>query len=95
MLSITSQFDFLVGAAIGAVLLSALVLAPVFRTLVLTTAAGAVLFVYFSDGAAGLLYRAHDLRLDVLSRPDFAKGIAVGMLLAGKLIAIARFARPR
>lgn len=90
MLPITSEFDFLTGAASGAVVFAAFVMVRTFRAVVLVVGASVVSYLYFTGGSSELLSHARALQLDLTERMDFAKGLAAGMLFAAKLAHLIR-----
>ena len=89
MTPITS-FEFLAGIAVGKLVFGALFASPLFRSLALTLGAIAVGFIYATDGVTGILKLAHLLRADVLARPDFSKGVGVGIIAAFIVFGICR-----
>jgi hypothetical protein len=75
------NFEFMVGVAVGKVLLGALFASPIFRGVALAAAAGIICFTYFQRGVAGILETAHVLIGDFAARPGFSQGLALGALL--------------
>jgi hypothetical protein len=77
-----TNYDFLVGIAVGKILLGALFASALFRNIALAAMASVICFVYFQNGVGGILTLAHSLRIDFIARPDFSKGVALGAILA-------------
>lgn len=75
-------FEFLVGVAVGKILLGAMFASWIFRNVALATTAFALCFVYIREGVAGILILAHRVQIDLFIRPDFSKGLAVGAIVA-------------
>lgn len=69
------SFEFLVGVAVGKILLGAILASPIFRNVGLAALASAVCFVYFQKGAAGVLEAAHALVTDFAVRPSFPRAL--------------------
>jgi hypothetical protein len=83
--------DFVAGAAIALVLLSALALSPLFRRMILAAMAFAIIRAYLASGADGLLKTSQLVRIDLISNhPDFSRGLAVGAVLTLLSILIVR-----
>lgn len=95
MIALNWNFELLVGVSIGAVLLCTFVRVPAFGTLVLIGAASVILLVYLTEGSGGILRHASALRADAMVRLDFSKGLAIGMIAAGKLLFVLRSLRLR
>jgi hypothetical protein len=85
-----TNFEFLVGIAAGKILLGALLASPLFRSISLALAGIALVLLYLHEGIPGILAIAHALRGDVISRPDFSKGVAVGAATAFVVFGIYR-----
>ena len=77
-----TNFEFLVGVAVGKIMLGALFASPLFRNLALAVAAIGVCFLYLQKGVSGIILIAHTLHSDLFIRPDFSKGLVVGAILA-------------
>jgi hypothetical protein len=87
------SFELMVGMAVGKVLLGAIFMSPLFRKLAFAAAALIICFVYFREGIPGLLAMATMVRGDFMARPEFSKGILLGLLLG--FVAFSWFRRPR
>jgi hypothetical protein len=77
--------EFIVGLAVAAILLSALVVSPLFRNVALALAAGAVVMLYLQGGVPNLLAISKTLEGEFLAIPDFSRGLMVGVAMAGVL----------
>jgi hypothetical protein len=86
------SFEFLVGVAVGKILLGALLASSIFRNVALAAGASTVCFLYFQKGVVGLLDAGHILVADFSARPSFAQGVALGVVL-GFLVFGAYFRR--
>jgi hypothetical protein len=87
------NFEFMVGVAVGKILLGALFASPIFRNLALAAGAGTLCFTYFQKGVPGILQAAHVLIGDFSARPSFSHGLALGALLG--IIVFGAFLRRR
>jgi hypothetical protein len=87
------NFEFMVGVAVGKILLGALLASSIFRNLALAAGASAVCFTYFQKGVPGILQTAHVLTGDFSARPSFSLGLALGALLG--IIVFGAFLRRR
>lgn len=77
-----TSFEFIIGVAVGKLLLGALLASPLFRSVSLGVSAAAVCYLYARSGTSGILMFAHRLQADLFSRPDFSNGLIVGLLVA-------------
>lgn len=77
-----ATFEFIVGVAVGKVLLGALFASSIFRNVALASAAAGVCVIYFQKGVSGLMQFAHLAVADMTLRPDFSKGAALGAVVA-------------
>jgi hypothetical protein len=84
-----AAFNFMVGVAIGKLLLAAVFSSPLFRNLALASAATFVCVLYSQRGVEGLLDEAHSAVTSVATYPDFARGLALGAALAFLIFGIA------
>lgn len=89
MTNITNT-EFLIGFAIGKLLAGALSTSPLFRGIALTIAAASMSIGYVHAGMAGILALAEHVRAAVMTRPDFAKGVAMGAASAVVFFGIRR-----
>lgn len=76
------NYDFMVGIAVGKILLAAFLASSIFRNIALAAAGGTICLVYFQKGVTGLLQGAHLAIADFATRSDFSKGVALGAFLA-------------
>lgn len=77
-----SNFDFVIGIALGKILLGALLASPYFRNAVLAATAAIICIIYSQKGTAGLLQQANQTIADFSLHPNFTKGVALGAILA-------------
>jgi hypothetical protein len=75
-------FEFMTGIVIGKILFGALFASRLFRNFALSSAALAILLLYWRHGVGGVLAVAYTVRADFVGRPEFLKGAALGTLLA-------------
>jgi len=78
----TLSNEFLVGVAVAAIVISALVASSLFRNLALALAAGAVVLLYFQGGIAALLATSKLLETEIRATPDFSQGLMVGLAIS-------------
>jgi len=78
--------EFVVGIAVAAILLSALVASSLFRNIALALAAGAVVVLYLQGGIANLLALSHTMETEFRAIPDFSSGLIVGIAAAAVLL---------
>ena len=71
--------EFIVGAVVAAILLSALFGSSLFRNIGLALAAGAVVVLYLQGGVASLLALSHTVETEFRTIPDFSSGMLVGV----------------
>lgn len=76
------DFQLIVGMTVGKILFGALFGSRMFRSLALGFAAAAIFILYYQEGIGGILLVANKLRADMASRPDFAKGMGLGAVIA-------------
>jgi hypothetical protein len=77
--------DFIVGAAVAAILLSALFASSLFRNIALALAAGGVVVLYLQGGVSNLLTLSHTLETEFQAIPDFSRGMLVGVAVVAVL----------
>jgi len=71
--------EFIVGLAVAAILLSALVASSLFRNVALALAAGAIVLFYLQGGVPGLIAISKTLESEFRAIPDFSRGLMVGL----------------
>lgn len=80
-MSLLQSHEFVVGVAVAAIMLSALLASSLFRNIALALAAGAIVVVYLQGGIANLLTLGQTLETEVRAIPDFASGMLVGVAI--------------
>jgi zinc transporter ZupT len=78
--------EFVVGVAVAAILLSALIASSIFRNVALALAAGAIVVLYLQGGVPALLATSQVVEKEVLAIPEFAKGLLIGFAVAAVLL---------
>ena len=81
-LSAFQSQEFIVGIAVAAILVSALVASSMFRNLALALAAGAVVLLYLPGGVPALLAMSQMVEKEIRALPDFSNGLIVGFAVA-------------
>ena len=71
----TLSNEFLVGVAVAAIVISALVASSLFRNLALALAAGAVVLLYLQGGIGALIATSKVLETEIKATPDFSQGL--------------------
>jgi len=84
--AVLQSHEFIVGIAVAAILLSALVASSLFRNIALALAAGAVVYLYLQGGVANLLLLSRTLEIELRAVPDFSKGLLVGLAVSAVLL---------
>jgi hypothetical protein len=74
--------EFIVGAAVAAILVSALVVSSLFRNLALAFAAGAIVLLYLQGGVKALIATSTTLENEIRAIPEFSNGLLVGLVVA-------------
>ena len=74
--------EFLVGVAVAAIVISALVASSLFRNVALALAAGAVVLLYMQGGTAALIATSKLVETEIKSTPDFSQGLIVGLAIS-------------
>ncbi len=74
--------EFLVGVAVAAIVISALVASSLFRNLALALAAGAVVLLYLQGGIGALIATSKILETEIRATPDFSQGLMVGLAIS-------------
>jgi hypothetical protein len=78
--------EFIVGVAVAAILVSAMVASSLFRNLSLALAAGAIVLLYMQGGVGALVATSTVLEGEIKSLPDFSHGLVVGLAIAAVLV---------
>ena len=78
----TLSNEFLVGVAVAAIVISALVASSLFRNLALALAAGAVVLLYLQGGIGALIATSKVLETEIRATPDFSQGLMVGLAIS-------------
>jgi len=74
--------EFIVGLAVAAILVSALIASSLFRNVALALAAGGVVLLYLQGGVAALIALSAHLEEQIRSLPNFANGMMVGLAVS-------------
>ncbi len=74
--------EFLVGSAVAASRVAALVASSMFRNLALALAAGAVVLLYLQGGVGALLATSKLLETEIRAMPEFSHGLVVGLAIS-------------
>ena len=75
----TLSNEFLVGVAVAAIVISALVASSLFRNVALALAAGAVVLLYLQGGIGALIATSKLVESEIKATPDFSQGLVVGL----------------
>ena len=78
----TLSNEFLVGVAVAAIVISALVASSLFRNLALALAASAVVLLYLQGGIGALIATSKVLETEIKATPDFSQGLMVGLAIS-------------
>lgn len=78
--------EFVVGLAVAAILLSALVVSSLFRNVAFALAAGAVVLLYMQGGVPNLLAISKTLEGEFRAIPEFSRGLMVGVAMVAVLL---------
>ena len=81
-LSAFQSQEFIVGIAVAAILVAALVASSMFRNIALALAAGAVVLLYLQGGVPALLATSQMVEKEIRALPDFSNGLIVGFAVA-------------
>jgi hypothetical protein len=87
---IPPTFEFLVGILVAKILLAALFSSPLSRNIAVAAAAIGLCVLYAQDGSAAILSFAQRLQTDLLLRPDFSKGLALGAIISFAIFGFVR-----
>ncbi len=85
-LSALQSNEFVVGVAVAAILISALVASSLFRNIALALAAGAVVLLYVQGGTGALIATSKVLEGEIRAIPDFSQGLMVGLAISAVLL---------
>jgi hypothetical protein len=85
-LSALQSQEFVVGIAVAAILVSALVASSLFRNLALALAAGVVVLLYLQGGVAALIATSGVVEKEIRALPDFSNGLVVGLAVSAVLL---------
>jgi hypothetical protein len=85
--------EFIVGTAVAAILVSALVVSSLFRNLALALAAGAVVLLYLQGGVKALIATSTTLENELRAMPEFSNGLLVGLAVTAVLVLLAGMRR--
>ncbi|MGH6738313.1 MAG: hypothetical protein ACREDY_04660 [Bradyrhizobium sp.] len=85
-LTLLQNHEFIVGIAVAAILVSALVASSLFRNIALALAAGAVVILYLQGGVAALIAMSTTLESEIRALPNFSHGLVVGLAVTAVLL---------
>ena len=85
-LSALQNHEFIVGIAVAAILVSALVASSLFRNIALAVAAGAIVLLYVQGGVGSLIATSKLLENEIRTLPDFSNGLMVGLAVSAVLL---------
>jgi hypothetical protein len=85
-LTVLQSHEFIVGAAVAAILVSALVASSLFRNIALALAAGAIVLLYLQGGVAALIALSSTLEGEIRRLPNFSNGLMVGLAISAILL---------
>ena len=74
--------EFIVGVAVAAIVISALVASSLFRNVSLALAAGGIVLLYLQGGTGALLTMSKVVENEIKATPDFSQGLMVGLAIA-------------
>ena len=78
--------EFIVGIAVAAIIVSALVASSLFRNIALALAAGAVVLLYMQGGVGALVATSAVFENEIKALPDFSHGLVVGLAVSAVLL---------
>jgi hypothetical protein len=81
-MQIPPSFEFLVGVLVAKILVTALFSSPLSRNIAVAAAAIVLCVLYAQNGSDAILSFANRLQADLLLRPDFSKGLALGAIIS-------------
>ena len=85
-LTVLQSHEFIVGVAVAAILVSALVASSLFRNIALALAAGAVVLLYLQGGVAALMALSSTVENEIRTLPNFSNGLMVGLAISAILL---------
>ncbi len=85
-LTALQSHEFIVGIAVAAIIVAALVASSLFRNIALALAAGAVVLLYFQGGVTALVTTSKTLETEIRALPDFSHGLVVGLAVSAVLL---------
>lgn len=85
-LSAFQSQEFIVGIAVAAIMVSALVASSLFRNLALALAAGVVVLLYLQGGVGALIATSAAVEKEIRAMPDFSNGLVVGLAVSAVLL---------
>ena len=85
-LTALQSHEFIVGIAVAAILVSALVASSLFRNIALALAAGGVVLLYLQGGVASLIALSSMLENEIRALPNFSNGMMVGLAISAVLL---------
>ena len=81
-LTVFQSHEFIVGIAVAAILVAALVASALFRNVALALAAGAVVLLYLQGGVAALMAISATVEHEIRALPNFSNGLVVGLAIS-------------
>ena len=78
--------EFIVGLAVAAIIVSALVASSLFRNIALALAAGAVVLLYLQGGVGALVAMSGTMEKEIRALPEFCNGLVVGLAISAVLL---------
>ena len=78
--------EFIVGIAVAAILIAALVASSLFRNVALALAAGALVLLYLQGGIGALIETSKILESEIRALPNFSHGLVVGLAVSAVLL---------
>ena len=78
--------EFIVGIAVAAIMVAALVASSLFRNLALALAAGAIVLLYLQGGVPALISTSEMVQQQIRTLPDFSNGLVVGLAVSAVLL---------
>jgi zinc transporter ZupT len=78
--------EFIVGIAVAAILIAALVASSLFRNVALALAAGALVLLYLQGGIDALIETSKILESEIRALPNFSHGLVVGLAVSAVLL---------
>jgi heme A synthase len=85
-LSALQNHEFVVGIAVAAIMVSALVASSLFRNVALALAAGGIVLLYLQGGIGSLMATSKLLENEIRTLPVFSNGMMVGLAIAAVLM---------